>query len=94
MGIVDPDRMLAEMPGRLWAQWCEYWVAEPWGEERADLRSAMLGRLLYNGFGFKPHRRGIEDFLIVRPPRPPGGRERVRAFFDAQIAKVKEERNA
>jgi hypothetical protein len=29
--------------------------------------------------------------MIVRPPRPSGGRERVRAFFDAQIAKVKEQ---
>ena len=91
MGIVDPDRMLADMPGRLWAQWCEYWQAEPWGEERADLRSAMVARLLHAGFGFKPARPRLDDFMIVRPPRPSGGRERVRAFFDAQIAKVKEQ---
>lgn len=64
LGWVNPDLMLAHMSGMHLGEWQTYYQLEPWGEERADLRSAIVARtsLLPH---LKPHAKppGIDDFM-------------------------------
>lgn len=42
MGYVNVDRMLAEVDGRQLTEWQAYAQIEPFGEERSDLRAAIV----------------------------------------------------
>lgn len=62
--------LLAALPHRAWLDWYAYFELEPWGEERADLRSAIVAATQYNttrGRGQAP--RPPRDFLANPPPR-------------------------
>jgi hypothetical protein len=45
---VDVDALLARLPSRLLTEWMAYYGLEPFGEERADLRSAIVASLVAN----------------------------------------------
>lgn len=51
-------------------EWCAYFHIDPWGEERADLRNALLCRLVSGMFGNKSD---VYDFMpfTERPPQDP-----------------------
>lgn len=51
--------MLAAMPLSLFYEWQEYYNKEPFGEERADVRSAIIAQTVANrhrGKGESPHK--------------------------------------
>jgi len=48
LGYANPEYMLASMPWRVWHDWIEYAKVEPFGEERADLRSAIVAATVAN----------------------------------------------
>lgn len=50
LGIPNVNRMLRSMSGQDLAEWIAYSEQEPFGEERADLRMAILGSFLGNVF--------------------------------------------
>lgn len=56
--------MLAQMTSRQFAEWQAYYRLEPWGEERADLRSGIIAATFANAHrakGAKPAK--AEDFM-------------------------------
>lgn len=65
LGQPNPDRMLEEMPARILSEWQTYASLEPFGEERADWRAAMLASTMANIHARKkgkpPYK--IEDFM-------------------------------
>jgi len=64
--------MLAQMPARLLAEWMAFYQVEnlePWGEERADLRSGIVASVIANVNRDPKKRRkpySPEDFM----PKP------------------------
>ena len=56
--------MLAKMPVRIFREWMQYAEEEPWGEERADWRSAMIAHTMASIWRGKGQRRSrLSDFL-------------------------------
>lgn len=53
LGNQNPDAMLATMPYRIWLEWRLYDTVDPFGEWRADLRSATLAAIMVNLWGRK-----------------------------------------
>ena len=63
----------ARISSQEYTEWLAYYQIDPWGEERSDLRNAMLAMLLANQYRSKGRRAfKIEDFI------PKFGRERKR----------------
>lgn len=66
LGYANPDAMRANMPYRVWLGWLEYSRLEPFGEDRADLRSAQIAQIMANAWlrrkGQRPYK--IEDFAF------------------------------
>lgn len=64
---------------------------DPWGEERMDLRFAMLGCLIGNAMrafgGGKGHKFRPEDFMLSRYPKPPMTPEEIKRRF-VQFARM------
>lgn len=48
MGEIDVDALLARLSSRQISEWMAYYTLDPFGEERADLRAAMICALLAN----------------------------------------------
>jgi hypothetical protein len=44
--IVNPYALLEEMSAEAWVLWQLYYDLDPWGEERADLRSGMIAAMI------------------------------------------------
>ncbi len=60
--------MLASLTSRQVADWLAVYRLDPWGESRADLRTAIIACLLANihrGKGKRPYK--VEDFMAHRP---------------------------
>lgn len=61
---MDVDGMLESIPLELFYRWMEYAAQEPFGEERADLRSAIVACVMANSWRGKSGRRfRPEDFM-------------------------------
>lgn len=52
-GEPDPDRLARAMPSSLFTQWAALYDFEPWGEERADLRTGILVANVLSALGAK-----------------------------------------
>lgn len=77
---MNPDAMLEVMPFRVWRNWLLYEEVEPFGEERADLRAAIVAwsnatyAVSVSQMGRNDKRRALnkiklEDFLPQFKPR-------------------------
>jgi hypothetical protein len=72
LGWANPDAMLAEMPARVYIDWLTFARDEPFWEERADYRAALVA---YTVAATTPRKKGsrvpkFEDFLLrFGPPR-------------------------
>jgi len=51
LGQPNPDVMLAQMPWRVFVEWMQYAQVEPFGEERADVRAAIVATTVANCMG-------------------------------------------
>lgn len=56
LGYANPDRMLLEMPYRIWREWQTYYQYDPFGNERLDILAAHI--MAWNG---EVHRRKKSD---------------------------------
>ena len=63
---------MERMPDRVFREWADYYVKEPFGEERADIRMAILATATVNvHMGKKGKRAKLADFLPeFGPPEP------------------------
>ena len=48
LGLPNPDAMLAHLPQRIYREWQEFAILEPFGEERADLRAGIVAATVAN----------------------------------------------
>ncbi len=73
--------LLAELPRRAFLDWVAYHELEPWDQDRADLRSAIVAATLANVFRQRgqPPRR-VRDFLAYRGPRQPMSQAKLELF--------------
>ncbi len=74
MGRWDVDALLDELPARALAEWQAYYLVEPWGEERADLRAGIVASTVANVHR-DPKQAAFEpaDFMPqFAEPEPPG----------------------
>lgn len=55
--------MLEQMSSMELSEWMAYYEVEPFGEERADYRSAMIAWVLASVYSKKGHKPKIEDFM-------------------------------
>lgn len=66
LGEPNPDRMLAQMPWRIWQEWQRFLTEEPIGQEPDNLRTSYLATILANLLGRRkgqpPYR--MEDFRL------------------------------
>lgn len=90
--------MMDDMPARVFGQWAAYYDVEPWGEERADLRAALIRHTNIATTPGVKRLPKIEDLMAIPQrqehdrPRRPAGRSRksvdhqadeLRMFFGA-----------
>jgi len=74
--------MLADMPRHVWLEWQAYFRCEPWGEERADLRAAIVAHTVHGHLRSRGSRAlRVSDFMAVREPPPPAGAAEVKMFI-------------
>ncbi len=56
--------MLASIPLPLFLEWMDYYDVEPFGEERADLRSAIVAQVVASSIPTKSKKRfKVKDFM-------------------------------
>lgn len=65
LGQSNPDKMLCEIPHRILMEWQQYAELEPFGEERADWRAAMIASTMANIHARKKGKPAfkIENFM-------------------------------
>jgi hypothetical protein len=74
--IANPYALLEEMSAETWVLWQLYYDLDPWGEERADLRSGMIAAVIAETNRDKKKRRKPytpQEFMpqFDRPPPKP-----------------------
>lgn len=62
LGHYNPDKMIEGSPPNILREWMEYSRLEPFGEERGDIRNAMLLQFLSNALGSK-RKTKLSDFM-------------------------------
>lgn len=83
--------MLEEMPWRVFVRWQQYNEVEPFGEDRADLRAAIIAWTMATVMTDKKHRRKLtlESFMptFKQPRRTP--QQAAEQEAEKLLAKVK-----
>lgn len=66
------DRLLEEIPAPLFDEWLAFYSLDPWGENRADFRIAMLTSFVHNYAGVNPKTkpRDFMPYLEKEEPTP------------------------
>lgn len=83
MGIPNPDVLLRAIPYRIYREWQEYASIEPFGENRADLRTGILAAVTANCHVRKQGQRAFQprDFMPNFEQRKQAGpKEHLQAF--------------
>lgn len=72
----------ARVDSQEFAGWLAYWTLEPWGEERADLRAAIVACVIANAFRGKGKRRfKPQDFMPKFGPEEKKGGQSAQEQF-------------
>jgi hypothetical protein len=68
LGVFDVDALLQAMSSKQIVEWMAYYDLEPFGEERADFRAAMLASLYANSQRDPKKQKPFEmsDFMLFR----------------------------
>lgn len=73
----------ARMTYREFAEWAAYYRIEPWGEERADLRSGIQSATIANcNRGKNQQPFSPADFMPFAETKPESGEDEIRAKFE------------
>jgi hypothetical protein len=89
------QELLSGIPGPLMAleetYWISYHKSSPFGDDRADLRSAQIAQILWNSNVKKGDARPVTDFLPFhhKPARQGDSNKTLRSNFDQLIARQK-----
>jgi hypothetical protein len=75
------DGLAEEMPSYLLSEWVAYYQVEPFGEERADVRSAIVAATVANSNRGKDQKvMEIQDFMPKFEAKEPQSVEEMIAF--------------
>ena len=70
LGVADVSGLLDSLPNRAILEWIAYYELEPWGEARADTRTAIIAATTYNmNRGRGQPARQVADFMAHKPSR-------------------------
>lgn len=84
---------VAELSERLTASEEAHWIAlyrqDPWGEQRGDMRSALIAQLIYNTNSKKPKK--MQDFMLFGGKKESAGDDNatIRKNFETLMARQK-----
>lgn len=90
----DVDRMLSDLSYRQLAEWMAFYRLHPWGDDRADVRSAIVASTVANVCqqGKRRRRYKVKDFMPVIEGRRKSPEEQwntISSFFADMKAKSK-----
>lgn len=68
--------------------WWNYYQSDPWGEDRADLRSGIVASILANANSAKGRRFKAKDFLLYPPPLDPETKLKIDLINAKRFAKA------
>jgi hypothetical protein len=75
------------MSSEEFTEWQAYYSLEPWGEDRADKRTALVAWVIAQVNGNKKAK--LNDFLACPPPEKPGAMARAFRASLAHLVKRK-----
>jgi hypothetical protein len=91
---LDVEEMLESIPEWKFRRWMAYYQIEPWGEERADLRSAIVASTVANAMAgrrskkFKP-----KDFMpFYESAQTPRDHQRILETMAAMMTDKKKKK--
>lgn len=92
LGYPHPDVLLAGLSARQLLEWRAFFAIDPWGEQRADRRTALLGSLLASVNGKKIE---MSRLMLYRDPAELEAERRaqavkMRAWFEEKVKTGKE----
>jgi hypothetical protein len=65
MHRVDVDMMLSEIGSRQYLEWKAFYALDPWGDQRADVRTAIVAAVMANAWRGKDEGPiGLETFML------------------------------
>ena len=84
---------VAELSERLTAAEEAHWIAlyrsDPWGQQRGDLRTALLAQLIHNSNAPRGKGKTLQDFMLFgeKKEQPGDDPNTIRKNFDRLIAR-------
>ena len=79
MGMTADELSERMSASEFFEHWADYLI-DPWGEQRADLRSGVISAILYNVHRARGEpKKSAADFIIYRPDAPDEAELRKRA---------------
>lgn len=69
------------------SHWIALYRQDPWGEQRADMRAALIAQMQHNTHAKKP--RKLDDFMLFKSTPDKSVDNSVRTFFSKFIGKGK-----
>ena len=79
MGMTVDELGARMSAAEFFEHWADYLI-DPWGEQRADLRSGVVASILYNVYRAKgKSEKSASDFVLYRPDAPDEAELRKRA---------------
>lgn len=90
LGYASPSRMMREMRPSEYGIWMALWRAEPWDEERADLRSALVAlQVSRSGLKKTEGAWSYKDFMPFLKSKEVTMLDKLRGRFAGRIVKRK-----
>lgn len=85
LGIVDRDVLRRTLTHKAYVEWLELWECDPWGEDRADLRSGIVASACVAPWSKKGKTPKPVDFMPYAKRRAPKRQstEEMRKSWDA-----------
>ena len=76
------ERLLNEISSKELSEWQAFYSIEPFGEERADMRSALVATVMANAWKDKKQRAyKMKDFMLNFEPAEPQSVDSMKAIL-------------
>jgi hypothetical protein len=86
LGVAHPDLLLSQLDSKQISEWMAFYQVEPFGEERADLRSAIIACVTANAWRGKNQKPfEVSDFLPKFDPPKQQTLEEMKTILRATL---------
>lgn len=94
LGEPHPDHLYAKLTSRQVTEWQAYYSLEPFGEDMAWLRNAIIATLLVNTHRGKRGRAAKPEDFMPRKPKPPQTPEEMKQALMTTFTAMKKQGRA